>query len=57
MQSMYFQLYTMLQGFIYGSDTFLTADMELTLTLLSTCGSLFVVLLPFALVWRFIRGK
>lgn len=57
MQSMYFQLYTMLQGFIYGADTVLTADMELTLTLLATCGSLFVVLLPFALVWRFIRGK
>lgn len=57
MEAMYFRLYTMLQGFVYGADTVLTPDMELTLTLLSTCGSLFVVLLPFALVWRFIRGK
>lgn len=57
MQAMYFQLYTMLHGFIYGAETVLTPDMTLTLTLLATGGSLFVVLLPFALVWRFIRGK
>lgn len=57
MQSMYFQLYTLLQTYIYGAETVLTPDMELTLTLLSTCGALIVVLLPFALVWRIIGGK
>lgn len=55
MQPMYFELYTLLQQYIYGVDTVLTADMTLTLTLLSTVGSLFLVGLPFLLVWKVFR--
>ena len=55
MNSMYFVLYNLLQQYIYGLDVALTPDMQLTLTLLSTIGSLFVALLPFFVVWRIIR--
>lgn len=55
MQGIYYQLYDMLSGYIYGADAVLTGDMELTLTLICTLGSLFVVSLPFVLVWRFIK--
>lgn len=48
---MYQTLYELLQTYIYGSAD-LTADMTLTLTLLSTIGVVFVVALPFCLVWK-----
>lgn len=51
---MYMNLYTLLQNGIYG-DIALTADMELTLTLLSTCGCVFLVSLPFLLIYKIIR--
>lgn len=47
-------LYTLLQTHIYG-DIALTPDMTLTLTLLSTIGSVFVAVLPFLVVWRVIK--
>lgn len=53
---LYSTLYSLLQQYIYGADAVLTADMSLTLTVLATAGSLFVVSLPFVLVWRIIRG-
>ena len=55
MQGAYFQLYELLSGFLYGSDVVLTGDQTLTLTILSTAGALFVVSLPFVLVWRVIK--
>lgn len=53
--AMYFTLYNLLYEHIYGLETVLTADMELTLTIISTLGSLFVVALPFMLVWKVIK--
>lgn len=52
---MYFQLYTILQQYIYGVDVVLTEFQDLTLTLLSSMGVIFVVSLPFLLVWRVVR--
>lgn len=52
---LYPTLYALLQQYIYGADAVLTSDMTLTLTVLATAGSLFVVSLPFVLVWRIIR--
>lgn len=53
---MYFDLYALLQGFIYGADVTLTNYQDLTLTIMSTVGVLFVVGLPFMVVWRIIKG-
>lgn len=53
---MYFEIYNILQTYIYGADAVLTSDMTLTLTMLSTCAVVFLVSLPFALVWRFIKA-
>lgn len=51
----YFAVFEVLQKYLYGSETVLTADMQLTLTQLSTLLSLIVVLLPFILVFLFIK--
>ena len=51
----YYTLYVLLSQYIYGADAVLTGDMELTLTLICTLGSLFVVALPFLVTWRIIR--
>lgn len=55
MDGIYFQLYDLLSGYIYGVDTVLTGEMEMTLTTICTIGALFVVAMPFVVVWRFIR--
>lgn len=52
---MYYNLFNLLAGYIYGADAILTGDQELTLTIISTLGVLFVVCLPFLVIWRFIR--
>lgn len=54
-QGMYFVLYDILSKHIYGVDAVLNGDQTLTLTILSTIGALFVVLLPFAVVWRIVK--
>lgn len=50
----YQNLYALIEQYIYGGVT-LTADMELTATLIATAGSIFVIALPFCLVWRVCR--
>ena len=52
---MYYQLYTLLGDYLYGAGAVLTGDQTLTLTLISTIGALFVIALPFLIVWRFIK--
>lgn len=52
---MYYQLYTLLCEYLYGADAVLTGDQTLTLTLISTIGALFVIALPFLVVWRCIK--
>lgn len=51
----YFAVFEILQKYLYGAETVLTAEMQLTLTQLSTLLSLIVVLLPFILVFLFIK--
>ena len=52
---MYYELFTMLSDFIYGAEAVLTTDQNLVLTMMSTAGVLFVVGMPFLVVWRVIR--
>jgi len=53
---MYYTLYDLLCKYIYGAGATLTDEMELTLTFLSTLGSIFVTVLPFLVVWLVIRS-
>ena len=53
---MYYTLYQLLCQYIYGPGAALTGEMELTLTLLSTIGSIFVTALPFLVVYLVIRS-
>lgn len=55
MQGAYYELYDLLSGFLYGSDAVLTGDQTLTLTMISTAGALFVIAMPFVLVWNAIK--
>lgn len=49
----YQTLYELLTQYVYGGNA-LNGDQTLTLTVLSTIGCLFVVAVPFLLVWRVI---
>ena len=51
---MYSEIYSLLQTYIYGLDMALTPDMTLTLTLVSTIACLFLVSIPFLIVWKLI---
>lgn len=53
--SIYLDIYTILHTYIYGGVE-LTADMSLTLTLLSTAACVFAVALPFIAVRWLLRG-
>ena len=53
---MYYTLYNLFIQYIYGADAVLTGEMELTLTFLSTLGSIFVTTLPFLVVYLVIRS-
>lgn len=52
---MYFELYKMLADFFYGAGTELTGYMDMTLTVLSTIGILFIFAVPFVVVWYCIK--
>lgn len=51
---MYYDLYTMLQEYIYGAAE-LTNWQDLTLTMLSTMGVLFIVGVPFFIIYWFFK--
>lgn len=51
----YPQIYLLLQTYIYGADAVLTGDQTLTLTIMATSASVFLVSLPFLLVWQFLK--
>lgn len=55
-QAIYFQIYEILQSYLYGVDTLLTAEMQLALTQVSTILSLCVVLLPFLIVLLIVKA-
>ena len=52
--SIYQNIYDLIVNYIYGNVT-LTPDMELVTVTLSTIGCVFVVALPFIVVWQFIK--
>lgn len=52
---MYYELWNMISDFVYGADAVLTSDQTLTLTIICTIGALFVVSIPFVVVWRVIK--
>ena len=52
--SIYQNIYDLLHTYVYGSVE-LTSDMSLVCTLLSTIGCVFLVSLPFLLVWKIIK--
>lgn len=52
---MYYELYQMLADFFYGTGAELTVWMDMTLTVLSTIGILFVFAIPFVVVWNCIK--
>ena len=52
---MYYQLFSLLQTYIYGADVVLDEYQTLVLTNVATIGRLFIIALPFVLVWRVIR--
>lgn len=57
MQSgIYYQAFDLFLTYIYGVDAVaLTSDQTLTLTILATVASVFLVSLPFVLVWQVLR--
>lgn len=52
--SIYESIFQLLHTHIYGGVA-LTADMNLTLTLMATCACVFCVALPFIVVWGAIK--
>lgn len=52
---MYFQLYQILADFFYGAGVELTGWMDMTLTVLSTIGILFIFAVPFVVIWFCIK--
>ena len=52
---MYYELYSLLGGYLYGVDAVLTGDQTLILTLISTIGALFVIVFPVIVVWRCVK--
>lgn len=52
--SIYQGLYDLVHQYVYGGLQ-LTTDMELVATLISTMGCVFLVALPFAVVWKIIK--
>lgn len=52
--SIYQNLYDLIVNYIYGNVP-LTSDMELVTVTLATIGCVFVVSLPFIVVWQFIK--
>ena len=51
---MYHNLYDIIAEYIYGMD--LTQDAELTCTIMATIGCVFLVSLPFMIVWKIIKA-
>lgn len=50
----YQNCYDLIHQYIYGSAE-LTANMDLVCVLIATAASLFVVALPFCIVWKIVR--
>jgi len=54
MVSIYQSLYDLINTYVYGGAVVAGSHMDLICVLLSTMGVVFLVALPFLIVWRFI---
>lgn len=52
---MYQSIYELIMQHVYDGVPVVTGDMTLTATVIATCACVFLVALPFVLVWRFVR--
>lgn len=52
---MYQGLYDLIMTHVYGGVSAITPDMELVATLVATFGCLFLVSLPFLLLWKVVK--
>lgn len=52
---MYQAIYELIMEHVYAGVPAVTGDMTLTATVLATCACVFLISLPFLLVWRFVR--
>lgn len=53
--NIYQSLYDLLNEFVFGNAIVAGSHQDLVATLISTCGVVFLVSLPFLLVWKVIR--
>lgn len=53
--SIYQALYDLIELYVYGGNVELGSHMDLICTLISTIGCLFIVFIPFIVVWRVLK--
>lgn len=52
---MYYQLYSILSDYLYGFGAVLTSEQQLTMTIICTLCVLFIIAVPFLIVWQIIK--
>lgn len=53
--NIYNNLYTLIEQYVFGNAIVTGSNQELIATLVATFGTLFVIAIPFALVWKVIK--
>lgn len=53
--NIYDNIYQVIETYIYGGDSSASPEMQLVCILISTIGCIFVVSLPFLVVWKAIK--
>lgn len=53
--NIYENIYQVIETYIYGGDVSGSSEMQLVCILISTIGCIFVVALPFLVVWKVIK--
>lgn len=53
--NIYNNLYTLIEQYVFGNAIAVGSNQELIATLVATFGTLFVIAIPFALVWKVIK--
>lgn len=55
MTNIYQALYDLIDTYIYGGSVVADTYQDLVCIILATCGCLFMVALPFVIIWRIVR--
>lgn len=53
--NIYNNLYSLIEQYVFGNAIVTGSNQELIATLVATFGTLFVIAIPFALVWKVIK--